>query len=51
MKDTIWYKGTNEGFYMYEELKLMYMEENPKEKFELCNFNAWIDSKGFKRIN
>lgn len=51
MKDTIWYRGKNNGFYMYEELKLTYMEENPKEKFEHCNFIAWADNKGFTRIN
>lgn len=50
MKETIWYKGVNEGIYMQEELKLAYMEET-KEKFELCNFIAWMDKKGFKRIN
>lgn len=51
MKDTIWYKGVNDGLYYYEELKLIYMEENPTEKFKLCNFNKWADDKGFKRIN
>ena len=51
MKETIWYRGNNGGIYMQEELKLAWYEENPKEKFELCNFIAWADNKGFKRIN
>lgn len=51
MKETIWYKGKNGKFYMYEELKLVYLKENSKERFELCNFLSWIDKKGFVRIN
>lgn len=46
---TIWYKGVNGGLYMQEELKLFWFEENPNEKFELCNFLAWIENKGFIR--
>lgn len=51
MKETIWYRGTNNGLYYFEELKLIWMEENPKERFELSNFNAWLDKKGFVKIN
>lgn len=47
---TVWFKSVNGGLYFFEELKLIWMEQNPKEKFELCNFNAWADAKGFKRI-
>jgi hypothetical protein len=48
---TIWYKGVKGGLYMQEELKLFWFEENPNEKFELCNFLAWIENKGFVREN
>lgn len=51
MKETVWYKGTSGKVYMYEELKLAYMEEFPKEKFTYNNFVAWADNKGFERIN
>lgn len=48
--ETVWFKGVNGSLYFFEELKLIWMEQNPKEKFELCNFNVWSDAKGFKRI-
>lgn len=51
MKETVWYKAMSGNLYMYEELKLAYMEKYPNEKFELCNFIAWADKNGFKRIN
>lgn len=51
MVKTIWYRGKNNGLYMQEELKLIYMEENPKEKFNYNNFLAWIDNKEFIRID
>jgi hypothetical protein len=50
MKNLVWFKGVNGGLYFFEELKLIWMDENPNEKFELCNFNAWADQKGLKRI-
>lgn len=50
MKSLVWFKGVNGGLYFFEELKLIWMDENPNEKFELCNFNVWADKKGFKRI-
>ena len=51
MEQTVWYRGTNNGLYYFEELKLIWMEENPKERFDLGNFNAWLDEKGFVKIN
>lgn len=51
MKSIIWFKGTNGGMYFFEELKIIWMEENPNERFDLAAFNAWADAKGFKRIN
>jgi hypothetical protein len=50
MKNTVWFKGINGGLYFFEELKLVWMDENPNERFDLGNFNAWADKKGFKRI-
>ena len=51
VKETVWFKGIHGGLFFFEELKLIWYDEHPREKFELCNFNAWADSKGFVRVN
>ena len=47
----IWYRSKEGNLYMQEELKLYYLENVEVNRFEFCNFLAWIDNKEFVRIN
>ena len=51
VNETIWFKDNIEGLYMFEELKGIWYDNHPNERFDLGNFNAWADSKGFVRAN
>ena len=48
---TIWHRSKEGNLYMQEELKLYYLENVEFDRFEFCNFLAWIDNKEFVRIN
>ena len=49
--EIIWYRSKEGNLYMQEELKLYYLENVEFDRFEFCNFLAWIDNKEFVRIN
>ena len=49
--EIIWYRSKEGNLYMQEELKLYYLENVEFDRFEFLNFLAWIDNRGFVRIN
>ena len=51
VKETIWFKDNLDGLYMFDELKEIWCDNHQHERFDLGNFNAWADSKGFARVN
>ena len=50
VKETVWFKNSFGALYLFEELKEIWYEHHPHERFELGNFNAWVESKGFVRV-
>ena len=51
VKETIWFKDNLEVLYMFEELKEIWYERHPHERFDLGNFNVWAESNGFVRVS
>ena len=51
VKETVWFKNAFGSMYFFEELKEIWYEHHPNERFDLGNFNAWVESKGFVRVN
>ena len=50
VKETIWFKDNLDGLYMFYELKEIWYDNHPNERFDLGNFSAWAESKGFVRV-
>ena len=51
VKETVWFKNSFGTMYMFEELKEIWYDHNPHERFDLGNFNVWAERKGFARVN
>ena len=50
VKETVWFKNSFGALYFFEELKEIWYEHHPHERFDIGNFNAWAESKGFVRV-
>lgn len=51
VKETVWFKNYFGALYFFEELKEIWYDNHPNERFDLGNFNVWAESNGFVRVN